>query len=73
MHDTADLEARGIPAAFVATEEFVEAAKAQAQGLGADPAGIFVGHPIQDRSDEELQALADGALDAIVASLVDEG
>jgi len=55
---------------FVATEEFVDAAKAQAQGLGRDPAGIFVPHPIQDRSDAELRRLADDALAPIIASLV---
>ena len=55
---------------FVATTEFVSAARAQAKGLGADPAGVFVEHPIQDRTDAELVALADKALDEIVASLV---
>lgn len=58
---------------FVATREFVDAAKAQAKGLGADPAGIFVDHPIQDRTDEEMVALAEKALAAIEASLLDGG
>ena len=70
MHDTADLEARGIPAIFISTREFVDAARAQAKGLGADPAGVFVAHPIQDRSDEELRELADGAIDEVVEALV---
>ena len=71
MHDTADIETRGIPAVYIATTEFVDAAKAQSEGLGAEPAGIFVPHPIQDRTDEELQALADVALDEVVAALVE--
>jgi hypothetical protein len=71
LHDTADLEERGIPAAFVATTEFVEAAHAQAEGLGVEPAGVFVAHPIQDRDDEELRALAEHAVDEIVAALVE--
>ena len=71
MHDTADIETRGIPAVYIATTEFVDAAKAQSKGLGAEPAGIFVPHPIQDRTDEELQALADTALDEVVAALVE--
>ena len=72
MHDTADIETRGIPAVYIATTEFLEAAKAQAKGLGSEPVGIFVEHPIQDRTDQELQALADAALDEVVAALVDE-
>jgi hypothetical protein len=70
LHDTADIETRGTPAIYIATTEFVDAAKAQSKGLGAEPAGIFVPHPIQDRTDEELEALADAALDEIIAALL---
>ena len=73
MHDIADLEGRGLPAVFVASTEFVDAAAAQAGALGfTDVARVFVAHPIQDRTDEEIRALADDALDAIVACLVAE-
>ena len=65
-----DLEGRGIPAVYVATTEFETAAKAQAEGLGAAPEGVFVPHPIQDRTDEELVALADGALEQIERALL---
>jgi len=71
VHDIADLESRGIPGVFVASTEFVEAAVAQARALGADPARVFVPHPIQDRTDDELRALADDAIDAIIAELTD--
>jgi len=54
---------------FVASTEFVEAAEAQSRALGADPACVFVAHPIQDRTDDELRALADEALAALVAAL----
>ncbi len=70
MHDTVDLEGRGIPSVFVASTEFVDGAAAQARALGADPASVFVPHPIQDRSDAELRALADAACADIVAALV---
>lgn len=70
MHDTVDLESRGIPAVYVATQEFVDGARAQARALGADPEAVFVAHPIQDRSDAELVALAEEALPRIVAALV---
>ena len=42
----------------------------QAKSLGVDPAMVFVAHPIQDRSDDELRALADAALLGIVQRLV---
>ena len=69
MHDIADLEGRGIPGVGVATTEFVQAAASQSKSLGFDPALVFVAHPIQDRSDEELQALADQALDRLLGAL----
>ncbi len=70
MHDIADLESRGIPGVGIATTEFMQAAAMQAKALGFDPAMVFVGHPIQDRSDDELRALADGALPEILRKLV---
>ncbi len=70
MHDTTNLEAEGRPAVFVASTEFIEAARAQAEALGFDPAAVYVQHPIQDRSDPELHALADAALEEIIAKLV---
>lgn len=69
MHDIADLEGRGIPGVGIASTEFVEAAALQSKSLGFDPAMVFVRHPIQDRSDEEMRALADEAVDAIVGAL----
>ena len=71
MHDTVDLEARGVPALFVATVEFEDGAKAQARALGADPVGVYVSHPIQDRTDAEMVAMADGAIEGIVDQLVE--
>jgi hypothetical protein len=70
VHDTVDLEARGVPSLFVATVEFIDGAAAQARALGADPAAVYVEHPIQDRSDEEMIAIADKAVDEIVSNLV---
>ena len=70
MHDIADLERRGIPGVFVASTEFTEAAEAQARALGFPAAAVYVPHPIQDRTDEEMRDLADGAVDAIIAAVV---
>ena len=69
MHDIADLERRGVPGVFVASTEFVDAAAAQATALGFDAARVFVAHPIQDRTDDEMVALADAAVDDLVALL----
>ncbi len=69
MHDIVDLEARGVPGVLVASSEFVEAAEAQARALGAEPVRVFVAHPIQDRTDAEIQALADQALAGVLRGL----
>lgn len=73
MHDTIDLEARGVPSVFVASTEFVDAADAQARALGADPAAVYVPHPIQDRTDSEMAALADAAVERVLAALTEGG
>ena len=67
MHDIADLESRGLPGVGIASTEFVQAAAMQARSLGIDPAMVFVAHPIQDRTDDEMRALADVALPAILS------
>jgi hypothetical protein len=69
VHDIADLESRGIPAVFVASQEFVVAAAAQSEALGFPAVRVFVSHPIQDRSDDEMRALADAALPELLAGI----
>ncbi|QQS15151.1 MAG: hypothetical protein IPK81_16425 [Rhodospirillales bacterium] len=66
MHDISDLESRGIPALGVATEAFVEAAAAQSATLGYEPTLVWVPHPIQDRTDDEIRKIADDAFEEIV-------
>ncbi len=73
MHDIADLEDRGLVGVFVASDVFVEAAVAQSASLGIDTARLFVAHPIQDRTDDEMRALADTAVDALIARLTAGG
>jgi len=70
VHDIVDLEARGVPSAFVASTEFVVAAETQAKALGFESvARVFVPHPIQDRTDDEMRALADAAFEEIVQAI----
>jgi hypothetical protein len=70
VHDIVNLESGGVPSVMIASSEFVDAASAQATALGADPARVFVGHPIQDRTDDEMRALADGAIEEILRRLL---
>ncbi|MBC8194893.1 MAG: hypothetical protein ISR43_04575 [Acidimicrobiia bacterium] len=69
MHDIDDLERRGIPGVFVASGPFQDAAEVQANALGLPVRRVFVDHPIQDRTDAEMSALADAAIDLLVAAL----
>jgi len=55
---------------FVASIEFEQAAASQATALGFDPAVVFVPHPIQDRTDGEIFALADDAIEDILQQIV---
>ena len=57
---------------MIASTEFVDAADAQSAALGADPARVFVAHPIQDRTDDELRALADSAIEQVLRALTSE-
>ena len=70
MHDISDLELRGVPGVFVASNEFVTAAEAQSKALGYSAvARVFTPHPIQDRTDDEMREYADAAFEAIVAQV----
>jgi hypothetical protein len=70
VHDITELEALGVPGVLVASSEFVAAASAQAAALGFAAARVFVPHPIQDRTDDELRSLADAAIAEVVARLI---
>ena len=54
---------------FVASEPFAEAAETQARALGLEVARVFVAHPIQDRTDDEMRSLADEAIEALTRAL----
>ena len=59
-----------MPGVFLASSVFVDAAEAQAKALGVSTARVFVAHPIQDRTDEEMRAMAEAAVDDLVAQLI---
>jgi len=69
VHDTTQLEELGLPSVFVASCEFQDAAEVQSKSLGSAPEVVYVRHPIQDRTDDEMGAIADQAVDALVSAL----
>lgn len=64
-HDLNELDQRGVPGVSILTEEFRDAFDRQCGSIGFDGRAIFVPHPIQNRSDDEIRALADRFADAI--------
>ncbi|HKQ80037.1 MAG TPA: hypothetical protein VJ810_40470 [Blastocatellia bacterium] len=73
MHDTIRLESLGVAAVPVATHEFMTAARAQAGALGrADFDAVYVEHPIQDQTPQEIAVKADAAIVEIVARLTQD-
>ena len=71
MHDTVWFEIQGKPAVFIASTEFDEAARTQAAALGLpEVRRIFVPHPIQDATDEEMRAKADAVVDQVIEALI---
>jgi hypothetical protein len=69
VHDVAAFESAGVPAVFLATEQFMTARDAQASALGIEPAAVWVPHPIQDRTDDEMIEIAVLAFDSAVDAL----
>lgn len=54
----------------LASTEFREAARVQAEALGmTDARCVFVAHPIQDANDDEMRAKAEAVVDQVVAAL----
>ena len=55
---------------LAASAAFTEAAERQAALLGQPAlARVFVAHPVQDRTDDEIRALARDAVGALLAAL----
>jgi hypothetical protein len=70
LRDVIGFEEAGRPGVLVASSVFAQAAEAQARALGApDARRVLVPHPIQDRTDDELRALARDAVDELVQAI----
>ncbi len=58
------------PAVLVASSAFTQAAEEQAALLGQPAINrVFVQHPVQDRTDDEMRAMARDVADQLVAAL----
>jgi hypothetical protein len=51
----------------------VDAAAAQSEALGFEPALVVVPHPVQNRTTAELHRLADDAFERILGAIVRPG
>jgi len=67
LQDIKNLDSRGIPGGFIASEVFETAADSQADAVGMRERSLFVAHPIQDRTNAELEALADAVFGDVYA------
>jgi hypothetical protein len=74
LHDVISFEGLGRPAVLVASSVFREVAAAEARNLG-QPATrrVFVPHPIQDRTDDEMREMAVEFADEVIAALQGQG
>lgn len=64
-----DLDRRGVAGVMIATEAFRDAASAQMDQLGFEPAIVWIPHPVQNRTDDELKSLADDVFSDVVGAL----
>ena len=70
LRDVLEFEKVGKPSVLIASSAFVDAAEKQARMLGQPAARrVFVQHPIQDRTDDEMRKLALDALEEISLAL----
>ena len=58
---------------FPASAAFADAARVQGEALGFPVPHVLVPHPVQDRTDAELRAVAEEAYPAVLAALTDPG
>ncbi len=58
-----NFDGRGIPGVSIVTTEFKDAVEKQSAAIGFEPAVVYVPHPIQNRTPDELKKLADDTID----------
>ena len=68
-----NFDSRGIPGVSVVTTGFTDAVETQSKALGFDPAILYVPHPIQNRTADELNQIADAAAEKALRMLTASG
>jgi hypothetical protein len=58
-----NFDGRGIPGISIVTTGFTDAVAVQSKALGFEPAVLYVPHPIQNRTADELKKIADDAIE----------
>jgi hypothetical protein len=70
LRDVLEFEALGRPAVLVASSAFTKGAEEQSALLGQPNLNrVFVDHPVQDRTDDELRAAARAVAEEIVVAI----
>jgi vacuolar-type H+-ATPase subunit F/Vma7 len=64
-----NLDGRGVPGISVVTTGFADAVEAQSKALGFEPAVLYVPHPIQNRTADELKKIADDVIEPAIKML----
>jgi hypothetical protein len=71
-HDLNDLDKKGVAGVSVLTTEFLQAFESQRATIGLDAASVYVPHPLQNKTTQELHAWADKAVDEILGAICSE-
>jgi alkanesulfonate monooxygenase SsuD/methylene tetrahydromethanopterin reductase-like flavin-dependent oxidoreductase (luciferase family) len=70
VHDSVWFEINKKPSVVIASNTFIDAAQKQAEALGLpEVRRVFVPHPIQDATDDEMRAKADAIVSQVIAAL----
>ena len=70
LRDVMEIEALGTPAVLAASSAFVQAADEQSVLLGQpELRRVHVGHPVQNRTDEEIRALARAIVEELLTAV----
>jgi hypothetical protein len=68
-HDLNDLDKKGVAGVSVLTTEFEQAFNSQKSAIGLDAASVYVPHPLQNKTTQELHASADKAIEEILRAI----
>jgi hypothetical protein len=68
-HDLNDLDKKGVTGVSVLTTEFEQAFNSQKSAIGLDAASVYVPHPLQNKTTQELHAAADKAIEKILRAI----